>query len=222
MVLSAGEEKTPVVIIDDVAKDTSEVIRYAVNSADYVPVDHMGYPGVRSVAPDAYVQEIVRAIGPFLARVYSVPRNTGLEVGAYFSLVATPPEALRHLQRIPHVDSHKKYHFAMIHYLNPGEFGGTGIFRHKATGFEKITENRISEYERATEAYVGAHGEPPAEYIRDSRDQYELILSIDYQPNRLVVYPGCLLHSGLIDPAKDINADPATGRLTGNFFFNSL
>jgi hypothetical protein len=33
------------------------------------------------------------------------------------------------------------------------------------------------------------------------------------------MYPGYLLHSGLIDPSRDIATDPARGRLTANLFF---
>ena len=46
----------------------------------------------------------------------------------------------------------------------------------------------------------------------------ELYHRIDYRPNRLVVYPGCLLHSGLVNPVIDVDSNPRTGRLTANIF----
>ena len=46
----------------------------------------------------------------------------------------------------------------------------------------------------------------------------ELIGEVEYRPNRMVIYPGNLLHSGLIQPDRDINDDPASGRLTANLF----
>lgn len=219
-VFLAGEEKTPVVIIDDFAEDTADVIRYAVNSARFDPDSASFYPGVRALPPSAYLQEVGRAIVPLLARIYSVPRELKPEVSASYSLVATPPAELDVMQRIPHFDSNRKYHFAITHYLNPGGFGGTGLFRHKPTGFEKITSGKLPEYASASEAFLRANGEPPAQYIRESSDHFEFYLGIDYRPNRVVAYPGCLLHSGLIDPEKDISADPAVGRLTGNFFID--
>jgi hypothetical protein len=219
-VISVGEEETPVVIIDDVARNTRDIIHYAVNAASFVPDDDLGYPGLRAQLPRIYLQEIIRGVAPFLAGIYSVPRNLQLEVGAAYSLVAKPPEELQIGQRIPHVDSYRKYYFAITHYLNPGDFGGTGIFRHKPTGFEKVTEDRVDEYKESTNSFFQMHGNPSAKYIRESTDQFELVLGIDYRPNRLVAYPGNLLHSGLIDPQRDIDADPATGRLTGNFFFD--
>ncbi|MDH3338212.1 MAG: DUF6445 family protein [Gammaproteobacteria bacterium] len=217
-VILVGEEKTPVIIINDFATDTSELIRYAVNSASFALDTASYYPGVRAETPSGYLQEIVRVIVPLLGKVYSVPRGRKLRRNASYSLVATPPEELQIPQRIPHFDSNSKYFFAMTHYLNEGEFGGTGLFRHKPTGFENVSDNRLQEYFHAVEAFAAAHGDPPAEYIRESSDQYERYMSIDYQPNRLVAYPGSLLHSGLISPERDVNADPAAGRLTCNSF----
>ncbi len=223
-VFHAGDEQTPVIIIDDFAADTGDVIHYAVNSASFAADTVSLYPGIRAQTPSGYLQEIVRVIVPLLRRVYSVPCERKLDgktsYRLVYSLVATPPRELQVMQRMPHFDSHSKYYFAVTHYLNPGEFHGTGLFRHKPTGFENITDDRLSEYARAGDAFLSAHGDPPAEYIRESSDHFELYERIEYRPNRLVAYPGSLLHSGLIDPKKDISADPATGRLTSNFFID--
>ena len=217
-VFAVGEERTPVIVIDDFALDTGDVIRYAVQSASFATDETYVYPGVRAKPPREYIQEIVRALGPSLGQVYSIPAGLALAVNSYYSLVATPPAELQVLQRVPHFDSTTRYFYAITHYLNPGEFGGTGLFRHKPTGFENVTDDRIQAYARAGDAYLREHGDPPAEYIRATDDHYELFEAIDYRPNRLIAYPGSLLHSGLIDPDMDINPDPATGRLTANFF----
>jgi len=217
-VFAVGEERTPVIILDDFALDTGDVIRYAVQSASFAPDEAYVYPGVRARPPKQYIQEIVRALGPLLGQVYSIPAGLGLAVNAYYSLVATPPEKLQVLQRVPHFDSTTRYFYAVTHYLNPGDFGGTGLFRHTPTGFENVTEDRLQAYAQAGDSYLRAHGDPPAEYIRATDDHYELFEAIDYRPNRLIAYPGSLLHSGLIDPDRDINPDPGTGRLTANFF----
>lgn len=217
-VFAVGEERTPVIILDDFALDTGDVIRYAVQSASFAPDEAYVYPGVRAKPPKQYIQEIVRALGPLLGQVYSIPAGLGLAVNAYYSLVATPPEKLQVLQRVPHFDSTTRYFYAVTHYLNPGDFGGTGLFRHTPTGFENVTEDRLQAYAQAGDSYLRAHGDPPAEYIRATDDHYELFEAIDYRPNRLIAYPGSLLHSGLIDPDRDINPDPGTGRLTANFF----
>ena len=64
------------------------------------------------------------------------------------------------------------------------------------------------------------HGTPPARYCRGSDAHFELIHQVDYRPDRLLIYPGNLLHSGLIEPDRDLSADPARGRLTANLFLD--
>jgi len=36
--------------------------------------------------------------------------------------------------------------------------------------------------------------------------------------DRLAIYQGCLLHSGIIPPDMDFSDDPRRGRLTANIF----
>ncbi len=216
--LLAGTERTPVVIIDDFAVDTGDVIRYAINSASFAPDTSTLYPGVRAQPTKGYVQEIIRVISPILEDVYSIPADRGMKFNSFYSLVATQPEQLQGLQRMPHFDSTHEHFFAITHYLNPGEFAGTGLFRHRPTGFENVTEDRFKDFADAANAFIAAHGEPALGYIAKSNDHFELYERIDYRPNRLVAYPGSLLHSGLIDPARDVSSDPATGRLTTNVF----
>ena len=55
-------------------------------------------------------------------------------------------------------------------------------------------------------------------YQTGTNQQYELIDSIAYRANRLVIYPGNLLHSTLVDNTNDISANPEIGRLTANVF----
>jgi hypothetical protein len=216
----AGAERTTVVIIDDFLVDTAAVIKYAVDSAEFAPDDTFVYPGVRAQPTPEYRKACIRAMAPLLGHLYAVPRDRRLGLRNFYSLVATPPEQLAVMQRLPHFDSNSRHFFAITHYLNPGEFGGTGLFRHRPTGFENITDDRLDEYRRAGDAFLREHGDPPARYIRQSDEHFELIAEIEYRPNRLVAYPGTLLHSGLIDPDRDISADPATGRLTANFFLD--
>ena len=71
---------------------------------------------------------------------------------------------------------------------------------------------------QTSKTFIETHGEPAQRYIDGSTDHFELYSHIEYKPNRLVAYPGCLLHSGLVNPKHDINPDPRTGRLTANIF----
>jgi hypothetical protein len=218
-VFNVGDEKTPVIIIDDFALDTSEIINYACSSVKYGPDSTSAYPGVRGTLPRSYVREVLNKIYRLLFQVYSVPDSMGMRtVNTVYSLISTPVNELAPAQCVPHFDSNGEFYLAVLHYLNPGEFCDTGLFRHKPTGFEKILKPRLDEFIQSSETFINTHGKPPQQYINTSTGHYDLYERIEYKPNRLVVYPGCLLHSGLVDPARDINPDPRTGRLTANIF----
>ena len=218
-VRTVGEERTPVIIIDDFALDTSAVIEYACEAARFGVDRTAAYPGVRAPLARPHVVAELDALYPLLCQVYSVPQELRMRpINAVYSLVSTPQQELRLLQCLPHFDSNKPYYIAITHYLGPGEFGGTGLYRHRPTGYETITEDRLAKYIEAGDAFLAEHGDPKQQYFGDSDEHYEMYDRVDYKPNRLVAYPGYLLHSGLVDPARDINSDPATGRLTSNVF----
>ena len=218
-VLNVGNEKTPVVVIDDFAVDVSEVIEYACSDVEYGPDSTSAYPGIRGGLPRAYVRAVLNRIYRLLFQVFAVPAGLGMKtVNTVYSLIATPEHDLSPAQCVPHFDTTGAYYLAVLHYLNPGGFCDTGLFRHRPTGFEKILENRREAFFSSSRAFVEANGPPEQGYIKGSDDHFELYDQIEYKPNRLVAYPGCLLHSGLVDPAVDINPDPRTGRLTANIF----
>lgn len=214
-----GNEKTPVIVIDEPIQSTDGLIRYASERATFDTDSQYAYPGIRTELPEAYAQALVPELADLIADVYSPPPSYELHlIHQLFSLVTRKPEELRQLQRVPHFDNHSPFYFATVHYLNSGEYAGTGLFRHRPTGYERIPEQRYPSYVQAAQAYIKSHGPPPERYINASDEHFELIAELEYRPNRLVLYPGNILHSGLIQPDRDINADPATGRLTANLF----
>jgi len=219
-VLHIGHARTPIIVIDDFAADTTPLIRCAGEAvASYGPDDTSMYPGIRTKLPQTYVRSVLDALFRLFFQVYQVPADLGLKpVNAVFSLIATPEVELAPKQCAPHFDSTRPYYLAVLHYLNDGPFCDTGLFRHRETGFERITESNLERYIRSREEHLERVGAPEKAYIKDSNEQFELYDRIPYRANRLVVYPGNLLHSGLVDPQVDIDADPATGRLTANIF----
>ena len=62
-----------------------------------------------------------------------------------------------------------------------GEFGGTGFYRHRPTGFENITAERKQAYFDSAQEYIDTHGNPERKYITDSTDHFELFHKIDYR-----------------------------------------
>ena len=206
-VLNVGLEKTPVIVIDDFAVDISGVIEHACSNVDYGPDSTSAYPGIRGGLPRSYVRAVLNRIYRLLFQVFAVPSSLGMKtVNTVYSLIATPENELSSAQCVPHFDSTGAYYLAVLHYLNPGDYCDTGLFRHRPTGFEKILENRREAFLASSKAFVEANGPPKQGYLKASDDHFELYEQIEYKPNRLVAYPGCLLHSGLVDPAVDIRA----------------
>jgi hypothetical protein len=218
-VRQVGRDRTPLILVDDFAADPAPLIDYACTRAEYGADETSYYPGRRARLPRSYVREVLNHLYRVLFEVYGVPSGLGMKpVNAVFSLIATPEAELEPRQCAPHFDSTRPFYLAVLHYLNEGRHCDTGLFRHRETGLERITEENAGRYVQSRERHAERHGAPARAYIRGSNEQFELYERIGYRPNRLVVYPGGLLHSGLVDPAVDVDPNPRTGRLTANIF----
>lgn len=214
-----GSEQTPVILVDDALPNHRALIDHACREDDFQKAQRDAYPGVKAKLPESLAQALLPAVAPMLYRLYRVPAKLKLHlIDEVYSLISVQPEQLRLLQRMPHYDNHSPHFFALLLYLQEGDFGGTGFFRHRPTGFECIGPGRAREYIAAAQHWVRTHGEPPMRYLQGSDEHFELIDSIEYRPNRLVIYPGNLLHSGLVQPRRDIDPNPRSGRLTANLF----
>lgn len=213
-----GSERTPIIIVDNYASEIAPVIKHACKQ-EYTVDTNSYYPGRRAKAPKSYVYSLLKPIYEKLRQVYQVPEHMRFQPRlGYYSLVTTEPEKLSALQRIPHFDSNNTYYLAVLHYLNEGSFGGTAFYRHRETGFERITSERRDHYLRSLQKQLDDFGELEAKYIIGDTELFQQIALVGYKPNRLVVYPGNLLHSGIINSEVDLHNDPMHGRLTGNIF----
>tara|TARA_R110001606_G_scaffold213811_1_gene361693 strand:+ start:418 stop:1128 length:711 start_codon:yes stop_codon:yes gene_type:complete len=220
-VMFVGSEQTPVIVIDDMLLTPQAVEADACANTDFSPAENGFYPGTRSALPREYIIEVVRACYQKIAEVYAIPLALQLKPQAgYYSLVSTPGNRLSILQRIPHYDATEPYYFALLHYINTDQHGGTGFFRDNSSGFERIGQDREETYLQSAEHFINHIQAPAAAYITASTKQFTLHSRVDYKPNRLVIYPGNLLHSGLIDEHNDVSVNPVNGRLTANIFIN--
>jgi len=220
--LYVGQAQTPVLIIDDLLVDLQAVLAEAA-SADFQADAHSFYPGVRALLPRPYVIAVLDAVYQLIYQVYQVPPERRLKPqDIYYSLITTAEQDLKPLQCLPHFDSTDPYYFALLHYLSPEPHGGTGLFRHRPTGFEKITAATQAGYFHAAEQHLARHGASRQGYCVETNDHFELYQKLEYRQNRLVIYPGNLLHSSLVNPVTDITASISEGRLTANIFINFL
>jgi hypothetical protein len=214
-----GHEQVPVLVIDNAAADLKLLRDFAVGQAQFQDDEYSYYPGVRANLPKEYVIAVLSALYGYLQQAYSLPAQLRLQPkDLYYSLITRQPAELSMLQRLPHFDATSPYYFALVHYLADGAHGGTGFFTHLPTGFQRILPSREASYLQSAQGYIAQNGQPSANYPTGSDGHYALYHQIAYKPNRLLLYPGNLLHSALVDPANDICSEPAMGRLTSNIF----
>ncbi len=215
-----GQEKTPVFILDNFLENLSQDLLYNVDKLGFEQATTY-YPGIRARLPEEYILSVARALVPLIQKIYSIPTDYQLEFfDSYYSLVTAKPDELLPEQQIPHFDGADKYRFALLHYLNPNPHGGTAFFRHNITGLERVYETQTDAFLSSVSKYYGTRTVEKTKYIDSSNTHFTKIGEIPYVPNRMAIYPGNLLHSGMINPDIDIDASPVSGRLTANIFLN--
>jgi len=212
-----------VVFIDDFLEDPDALHAQALEQRfqPYPGVrEHMGYPGVRAEAPGDYTHHLVALVEPLIRINFGVPEALPLRKSmCAFSLITAAPGQLGPLQRTPHFDASTPHHMAVLLYLCGPEHGGTGFYRHRATGLQQITPETLDRY---SDAYYGEieRVPPPPRYFDDSDEHFSFLGMVPARFNRLVVYSGSLLHTACINPGLSISSDPRQGRLTVNTFYD--
>jgi hypothetical protein len=127
-------------------------------------------------------------------------------------MVTAPPTTLSPAQRAPHFDSTDPDYLAVLHYLS--DTPGTAFYRQRDTGIELVDRCNVDTFvDTAKRA-----GEQLSGYIHGSTPAYQQIGQVEGVRDRLVIYRGSMLHSGIIPPDLPLSADPRVGRLTANIF----
>jgi hypothetical protein len=216
-----GNSQSPVVIVDDFSGSAEDIARLADELAPFPLIEGNYYPGVRRVIAEAdeaaynYVFATCRGAAPFIGGAFEVNGFDLIE--GSFSVVSLQPHELQAVQRAPHFDSTDQALLAGLHYLRVPPGSGTAFFRHRATGIERITDANLDVYVSAARA-ESAKLPPDSGYIAGSNEFYEQIAFVEAVPDRLILYHGSLLHSGIVPEGMSLSADPREGRLTANFF----
>lgn len=213
-----GREKQPLLVVDHVLDDPEALVALA-TSADYYVPDHTHYPGVNARLPETYYQPLLAGLRAPLEKAFGLSQRAGLDYFGFFALATQSVAGAAPIQKIPHHDAPEPGRLAMVHYLCRGPFGGTGFFRHKATGYESIDASRHEGYVAQTQAEL-ALAAPADSYAGEGTAGYELIDYAELVFNRLVIYRSHVLHSGLLGSAA-LPDSPVTGRLTANGFIEA-
>lgn len=214
-----GAERQPLLVVDDVLDAADAMIAAACEADWYVPA-HTNYPGLNARLPQAYYQTVVTALRGPIEAAFGLSRAVRLSYFGFFALATLSPAEARPIQKIPHHDSPDPQRLAMVHYLCRGEFGGTGFFRHRSTGFESVDRMRRDRYVAAASTELAQGRGTRDSYAAAHLEHYDLIGQADLVFNRLVVYRSHVLHSALLG-SDTHSRDPARGRLTANGFIEA-
>lgn len=218
--LTIGNEQSPLLVVDNFIPEPESLVDYAASQQFLANSPY--YPGIRAAAPAAYRQFMLHSLQQTLIDYFELPATKlGFSV-CHLSLVTTPPEQLKLLQRIPHFDTTEKHALAAVHYLFQGNQGGTAFYRHRKTGFEYIDESRTREYYLSLESENNGPDLPKTTdgYIQGDTPLFEQIAEQPGVFNRLIVYRRHALHSGVITKETSLSADPLLGRLTISSFID--
>ncbi len=207
-----GIEREPLLLIDGALLDPQRLVEIAA-AGSFHPAygPDGGYPGIRAPMPSAYADTVVRALDPMVREAFELGDVRLGRAECSFSIVTQPAETLSRSQRAPHVDTVDPLQFAILHYLCDARHGGTAFYRHRATGYETITAERLDRYETVRAGEGDTTG-----YIDGHTDAFEQTAIVAARWNRLAVYRSRVLHSGQVHGG--IDPDPRRGRLTANIF----
>jgi len=218
-VLSIGREQQPVVVLDQVLANPENLLAYAASGEAFSTTPNDYYPGVRKEIPKQYSNLLCQLVLDSFPEVFAVLSDTQANVNlCALSLATTPAEKLRPIQSLPHFDTSHNSQLAVVHYLCSEAHGGTSFFRHKQTGFETITEDRIQRYAPALKAEVIAARFLGQQYVSGDNEWFERTGGVPAKFNRAIFYRGNILHSGDIQPEMGLSSEPVAGRLTANTF----
>ena len=219
--LRVGMDESPIVIIDGFAGNAERIASIADSLAPFPPSKGNQYPGVRRMITEsdrqahAYVTNACEAAASFVGGAFGFG---GFDLDeASFSVVTQRPEELQPAQQVPHFDSSDQNLIAVLHYLRVPAGSGTAFYRHRSTGIERITAHNRDSFIIAAEQELASRVKP-SDYMQGSDAVFEEIGRVDAVPDRLIMYHGSLLHSGIIPHGMSFSADPRQGRLTANIF----
>jgi Family of unknown function (DUF6445) len=216
-----GECPIAVTVADNVLLRPRLLAEFALG-LEFVEDDGNLYPGVRARVPAEFSR-------PFHAWLTHTLHRTGVleeschtyDDASFFSIVNKSPANLLPLQRIPHYDSADPGVFAAVIYLFDRANCGTSFYRHRTTGYEKINGDNKDNYKTALNRNMKNLGPPARKYTNGSNDLFERTHSVDSAFNRIVIYPGNILHAADIDASLFDGNDNGQWRLTVSSLINS-
>ena len=216
-VIYIGNEKQPVMIVDNLLRSPEEVIAYAQTGVAFQKNLKDFYPGIRKPFSTDYSNNVCRELEHQLHKIFEFSEQSRLEaLACVLSLATTKPEELRPIQSVPHIDSCDTTNIAVVHYLCQPHHGGTSFYRHRQTGYESINDSRLGDYAPKLKKEVMNEASTTFNYMNGDNNFFERTAQVDAKFNRAIFYRSNILHSGNVQAGSELSEDPRVGRLTAN------
>lgn len=215
--LKVGNDQQELVRVDNYMQGVDTLVEDAVSRNNFAVADSF-YPGIRMDISDTYIIQFVSNFHHIIQDFFKLDLRRIKKAASKYSIVTHSPESLKLMQRIPHFDAPNRNSLAVIHYLSDAPNSGTSLYRHRKTGYEYIDPLRIENYRMNLQQQFDAPSKHPSGYIHESTETFEEIASHKAVYNRLLMYRGSSLHSGIIKPDYNFDPSPETGRLTVTSF----
>ncbi|XOV79901.1 MAG: DUF6445 family protein [Aestuariibacter sp.] len=211
-----GDEQVPLFIIDDLVLEPETLVDYAEQHGAFGKQKDDFYPGLRSALPSDYVSAVIMGLQSIIAQHMTLDHKGVNPVFSAYSLTTEKAESLAPIQCIPHFDTTDANQLAFVHYLFDKDFGGTSFYRHNKTGYTAIDQQNCNNYMATLKTQATTVGLPEKQYILGDTELFSLEHRVAAKFNRALLYPSNVLHSGDIDSACELSAQPRKGRLTAN------
>ncbi len=210
-------------IVDDALAEPEAALQYAVERrGQFQPCEPNGYPGVTLALPEQLGPAILNFFAAQMRRHFDARRL--MHGMCRYSMVTLPIGALRPLQMLCHRDDpvgSPQYSVvgAVLYLFRDEALGGTSFYE-PARSHAEIERLFGDARTMSTEEFTATQAIPRG-YMAGSNAYFSRVATVAAKWNRLIFYDASILHSGDILAPQRLSADPATGRLTLNFFFSS-
>ena len=211
--LTVGQEGEPLLMVDSYLSGVDQIRNYAIHINKFTPSKSF-YPGIRMEVPFAYTAALAQNFKTYIEDFFGLSLSDAKKAVSQYSIVTCQPEELKLFQKLPHFDAPSRNSLAIIHYLCDAPDSGTALYRHKQSNYEYIDEIRVDGYMQQLKHQFNEPANHPKGYILGDTNEYEVIKPFTAKYNRLIMYRGSSLHSGIIQPDYTFDPSPKTGRLT--------
>lgn len=217
-VTQVGAERAPVIVVDNFITNPEELVEDAATEHPFKPFA-LYYPGVKAPIPTMYPLAVYQILKDPIRTVFGLDGLDVVMADSDFRMVTKRPDGLHARQLVPHYDIADPNVIVVLHYLASKPFGGTSMYRHRKTGFERIAGNRLETFESTISEELKSWR--PEGFADGDTPLFERVASFPAQFNRAIIYRGISLHAGDIGTDFPYDPDPRNGRLTANtvFFF---